>query len=96
MEPYDLHILVCRLLALQVAKRRVAVKKVIIKKETGLCMEYDSRISLQFESNCFLQIKETFRSIPDAKRILRELRLLRHLGGHENVRYGYQIIVDPF
>eukprot|EP01138_Halocafeteria_seosinensis_P001741 gb/GECG01001784.1/.p1 GENE.gb/GECG01001784.1/~~gb/GECG01001784.1/.p1 ORF type:complete len:537 (+),score=84.51 gb/GECG01001784.1/:1-1611(+) len=41
------------------------------------------------------KIKETFRSIPDAKRILRELRLLRHLGGHENIIWILDIMVWP-
>ena len=31
------------------------------------------------------KIKDTFRDLTDAKRILRELKLLRHLGGHENI-----------
>lgn len=32
------------------------------------------------------KVGDTFRDLTDAKRILRELRLLRHLGGHENIR----------
>jgi hypothetical protein len=31
------------------------------------------------------RIKDVFRDLNDGKRILRELKLLRHLGGHENI-----------
>ena len=31
------------------------------------------------------KVKDTFADVVDAKRILRELKLLRHLNGHENV-----------
>jgi mitogen-activated protein kinase 1/3 len=31
------------------------------------------------------KIRGTFKDLVDAKRILRELKLLRHLGGHENL-----------
>jgi hypothetical protein len=39
------------------------------------------------------QIKDTFRELLDAKRILRELRLLQHLGGHENLIWVLDIMV---
>ena len=41
----------------------------------------------------FSQIKDTFRELLDAKRILRELRLLQHLGGHENLIWVLDIMV---
>ncbi|RYY31770.1 hypothetical protein EON62_06230 [archaeon] len=31
------------------------------------------------------KVADVFRDLGDAKRILRELKLLRHLGGHENI-----------
>lgn len=40
------------------------------------------------------KITDTFRDLTDAKRILRELRLLRHLGGHENISWILDIMVS--
>lgn len=41
------------------------------------------------------KIADTFRNLTDAKRILRELKLLRHLGGHENIIWIMDIMVQP-
>ncbi len=39
------------------------------------------------------KVKDVFRNLTDAKRILRELKLLRHLGGHENIIWILDIMV---
>jgi serine/threonine protein kinase len=41
------------------------------------------------------KVKDVFRNLTDAKRILRELKLLRHLGGHENIIWILDIMVSP-
>lgn len=41
------------------------------------------------------KIRDVFRDCGDAKRILRELKLLRHLGGHENISWILDIMVGP-
>ena len=41
------------------------------------------------------KVKDVFRNLTDAKRILRELKLLRHLGGHENIIWILDIMVFP-
>ena len=42
------------------------------------------------------RIGNTFRDLTDAKRILREMKLMRHLGGHANVVSIIDIFVIPF
>jgi serine/threonine protein kinase len=39
------------------------------------------------------KIGDVFRDLGDAKRILRELKLLRHLGGHENISWIVDIML---
>lgn len=41
------------------------------------------------------KVANTFKDLVDAKRILRELKLLRHLGGHENISWILDIMVSP-
>jgi serine/threonine protein kinase len=41
------------------------------------------------------KIKDVFRDLTDAKRILREIKLLRHLGGHQNIIWILDIMVSP-
>ncbi len=41
------------------------------------------------------KVKDTFADVVDAKRILRELKLLRHLNGHENVIQILDIMIHP-
>lgn len=41
------------------------------------------------------KVKDVFRNLTDAKRILRELKLLRHLGGHENIIWILDVMVSP-
>lgn len=41
------------------------------------------------------KIADVFRDLGDAKRILRELKLLRHIGGHENLLWINDIWVAP-
>jgi serine/threonine protein kinase len=41
------------------------------------------------------KIADAFVHTTDAKRILRELKLLRHLGGHENVSWILDVMVGP-
>ncbi len=41
------------------------------------------------------QIPELFRDLVDAKRILREIKVLRHLNGHENVIKLFDLIEPP-
>jgi serine/threonine protein kinase len=41
------------------------------------------------------KVIDAFNDAVDAKRILREMKLLRHLGGHENVVTIYDIMVYP-
>ena len=58
----------------------------------SVCSAYDSlgkrRVAIK-------KIRDTFRDLTDAKRILRELKLLRHLGGHENIIWILDIMVHP-
>ena len=41
------------------------------------------------------KISDTFRDLIDAKRILREIKLLRHFNGHENVVTIQDMILMP-
>lgn len=41
------------------------------------------------------KVKDTFADVVDAKRILRELKLLRHLNGHENIITIHDIMTFP-
>lgn len=41
------------------------------------------------------KVKDTFADVVDAKRILRELKLLRHLNGHENIITIHDIMTYP-
>lgn len=41
------------------------------------------------------KVKDIFRDLGDAKRILRELKLLRHFRPHENVVTILDIMVHP-
>lgn len=41
------------------------------------------------------KVKDVFKDLIDAKRILRELKLLRHLGGHENIIWILDVMVYP-
>lgn len=41
------------------------------------------------------KVKDIFRDLGDAKRILRELKLLRHFNAHENVVTILDIMVHP-
>jgi mitogen-activated protein kinase 1/3 len=41
------------------------------------------------------KIKDTFKDLVDAKRILRELKLLRHFNSHENIITLYDIMTVP-
>lgn len=42
------------------------------------------------------KIKNAFADLIDAKRILRELKLLRHFNAHENIISIYDIMVMPY
>ncbi|KAA0166865.1 hypothetical protein FNF31_01240 [Cafeteria roenbergensis] len=41
------------------------------------------------------KIRDVFRDLVDGKRILREIKLLRHLGGHQNIIWILDIMVYP-